>query len=209
MISKHSVVIAEPVMRPSPAAWRTWTQLHTWLRVPDGVTAWATESSTTACCATGSTMPSRINTRVGIPKIWSRRSRSVVSSKTNGRCVCTSASPQRRPRENSPAKSWKLRFLGEKGPSTFKADEHNRPDATIEALAKLKPAFRDRHDHRWQRPWAEHGRGGDGVGERSLGKRAWRIAPRPARTFALCGGRSNRAAKTTEANAGQTPSDKV
>jgi acetyl-CoA C-acetyltransferase len=30
-----------------------------------------------------------------------------------------------------------------KGPSTFQVDEHNRPDATIEALAKLKPAFRD------------------------------------------------------------------
>jgi acetyl-CoA C-acetyltransferase len=30
-----------------------------------------------------------------------------------------------------------------KGPSTFRVDEHNRPDATIEALAKLKPAFRD------------------------------------------------------------------
>jgi acetyl-CoA C-acetyltransferase len=32
---------------------------------------------------------------------------------------------------------------GRKGPSTFKADEHNRPDATIEALGKLKPVFRD------------------------------------------------------------------
>src|SRR6201987_5509829 len=30
-----------------------------------------------------------------------------------------------------------------KGPSTFQIDEHNRPDATIEALPKLKPAFRD------------------------------------------------------------------
>jgi acetyl-CoA C-acetyltransferase len=30
-----------------------------------------------------------------------------------------------------------------KGSSTFQVDEHNRPDATIEALAKLKPAFRD------------------------------------------------------------------
>src|SRR5258706_1611610 len=32
---------------------------------------------------------------------------------------------------------------GRKGPSTFKADEHNRSDATIEALGKLKPVFRD------------------------------------------------------------------
>jgi acetyl-CoA C-acetyltransferase len=32
---------------------------------------------------------------------------------------------------------------GRKGPSTFKADKHNRPNVTIEALAKLKPVFRD------------------------------------------------------------------
>ena len=32
---------------------------------------------------------------------------------------------------------------GRNGPSTFKADEHNRPDATIGALSKLKPVFRD------------------------------------------------------------------
>jgi len=32
---------------------------------------------------------------------------------------------------------------GRKGPRIFKADEHNRPDATIEALNKLKPVFRD------------------------------------------------------------------
>jgi acetyl-CoA C-acetyltransferase len=30
-----------------------------------------------------------------------------------------------------------------KGASTFQVDEHNRPDTTIEALAKLTPAFRD------------------------------------------------------------------
>jgi acetyl-CoA C-acetyltransferase len=29
-----------------------------------------------------------------------------------------------------------------KGPSVFAKDEHNRPDTTLEALAKLKPAFR-------------------------------------------------------------------
>jgi acetyl-CoA C-acetyltransferase len=32
---------------------------------------------------------------------------------------------------------------GRKGAVTFQVDEHNRPDATIEALAKLKPAFRE------------------------------------------------------------------
>ncbi|QIG91460.1 thiolase family protein [Bradyrhizobium sp. 6(2017)] len=30
-----------------------------------------------------------------------------------------------------------------KGANTFRTDEHNRPDATIETLAKLKPAFRE------------------------------------------------------------------
>jgi acetyl-CoA C-acetyltransferase len=32
---------------------------------------------------------------------------------------------------------------GKTGRSAFQADEHNRPDATIEALGKLKPVFRD------------------------------------------------------------------
>jgi acetyl-CoA C-acetyltransferase len=31
---------------------------------------------------------------------------------------------------------------GKKGPAQFDKDEHNRPDATIETLARLKPAFR-------------------------------------------------------------------
>ena len=31
---------------------------------------------------------------------------------------------------------------GRKGPETFKSDEANRPETTLEALAKLKPAFR-------------------------------------------------------------------
>lgn len=31
---------------------------------------------------------------------------------------------------------------GRRGPTVFKKDEHNRPDTTIEMLAKLKPAFR-------------------------------------------------------------------
>jgi acetyl-CoA C-acetyltransferase len=32
---------------------------------------------------------------------------------------------------------------GRKGPAAFEADEHNRPGTTLEALARLKPAFRD------------------------------------------------------------------
>ena len=31
---------------------------------------------------------------------------------------------------------------GKKGPTQFDKDEHNRPDTTLEALARLKPAFR-------------------------------------------------------------------
>ncbi len=32
---------------------------------------------------------------------------------------------------------------GRKGPTVFESDEHNRPDTTVETLARLKPAFRD------------------------------------------------------------------
>jgi acetyl-CoA C-acetyltransferase len=35
-----------------------------------------------------------------------------------------------------------IKLDGRKGPSSFEADEHNRPDTTIENLAKLRPAFR-------------------------------------------------------------------
>jgi acetyl-CoA acetyltransferase len=30
---------------------------------------------------------------------------------------------------------------GRKGPAVFDKDEHNRPESTLESLAKLKPAF--------------------------------------------------------------------
>jgi len=35
-----------------------------------------------------------------------------------------------------------VEIKGRKGPEIFARDEHNRPDTTIESLAKLKPAFR-------------------------------------------------------------------
>ncbi len=35
-----------------------------------------------------------------------------------------------------------IEIAGRKGPTIFDKDEHNRPDATLESLAKLKPAFR-------------------------------------------------------------------
>jgi acetyl-CoA C-acetyltransferase len=36
-----------------------------------------------------------------------------------------------------------LELPGRKGPTVFDTDEHNRPDTTVDTLAKLKPAFRD------------------------------------------------------------------
>jgi acetyl-CoA C-acetyltransferase len=35
-----------------------------------------------------------------------------------------------------------VEVLGKKGPTRFDKDEHNRPDTTLEALTRLKPAFR-------------------------------------------------------------------
>ncbi len=35
-----------------------------------------------------------------------------------------------------------VEVLGKKGPTQFDTDEHNRPDTTLETLARLKPAFR-------------------------------------------------------------------
>src|SRR6202030_4604316 len=35
-----------------------------------------------------------------------------------------------------------VEVAGRKGPTVFEKDEHNRPDTTLEALARLKPAFR-------------------------------------------------------------------
>jgi acetyl-CoA C-acetyltransferase len=35
-----------------------------------------------------------------------------------------------------------VEIKGRKGPESFTRDEHNRPDATLESLSKLKPAFR-------------------------------------------------------------------
>jgi acetyl-CoA C-acetyltransferase len=35
-----------------------------------------------------------------------------------------------------------VEVAGKKGPTPFEKDEHNRPDTTLEALARLKPAFR-------------------------------------------------------------------
>ena len=39
-------------------------------------------------------------------------------------------------------RSRRSKFPGKKGPTQFDKDEGNRPDTTLEALARLKPAFR-------------------------------------------------------------------
>ncbi|MGY4314015.1 acetyl-CoA acetyltransferase family protein [Bradyrhizobium sp. JR3.5] len=77
-----------------------------------------------------------------------------------------------------------------KGPSTFRVDEHNRPDATIEALAKLKPGFpRWRYDHRRQCAGLEYGRCGDGAGRRGLGGQTRSVADCPTGVVRhRCGG---------------------
>jgi acetyl-CoA C-acetyltransferase len=36
-----------------------------------------------------------------------------------------------------------IELVGRRGPSLFAKDEHNRPETTLESLAKLKPAFRE------------------------------------------------------------------
>lgn len=36
-----------------------------------------------------------------------------------------------------------IELSGRKGPTLFETDEHNRPDTTLEGLAKLRPAFRE------------------------------------------------------------------
>ena len=48
----------------------------------------------------------------------------------------------RRPPVISKRRSCPVEVPGKKGPTQFDKDEHNRPDTTLEALARLKPAFR-------------------------------------------------------------------
>ena len=55
----------------------------------------------------------------------------------------------------------------------FDKDEHNRPETTLESLAKLKPAFRPgRHHHRRQRAGPEQRRRRDDRRRRGLGRDA-------------------------------------
>ena len=67
---------------------------------------------------------------------------SPANPRTAGRSARSSASPPRRRPANSQAEIVPVEVPGRKGPIQFDKDEHNRPDTTIEALARLKPAFR-------------------------------------------------------------------
>ena len=80
-----------------------------------GVIASETGSSTTACSATGSTTLSRVNTRAGTPRTWSRNIRSHAKPKTNGLCARSNASPARKLRDISRRRSWQFRFPARRG----------------------------------------------------------------------------------------------
>jgi acetyl-CoA acetyltransferase len=74
-----------------------------------------------------------------------------------------------------------LEVPGRKGPTTFAADEHNRPDTTREALAKLRPAFRDGGTiTAGNAPGLNTGAAGDGPRRRGLGREARSRAGRAA-----------------------------
>ena len=84
-------------------------------------------------------MPFPISTRGGTPRIWSAASASVVRIRTAG--------SQQRFSEAQAAGRFDAEIVpvelkSRKGTVAFERDEHNRPDATAEGLAKLGPAFR-------------------------------------------------------------------
>lgn len=117
-------------------------QRRIWYSVAGGVTTWATGLSTTACCATGSTMPSRMHsgwhTEDLVTKFQISRAAQDEWALRSHRRFSAAQAAGKFAGEIAP-----VEVRGRKGRSTFKADEHNRPDATIEALSKLKPVFRD------------------------------------------------------------------
>ena len=129
-------------MPPSPAAWRAWIRRLISFSAVGGVIAWETGSFTTACFATGSTTLSPANTRAGIPRTWSRNIRSRAKPRTNGLCARSNALRARKAAGHFKSQIAAVQVPGKKGPTPFDQDEANRPDTTIEALARLKPAFR-------------------------------------------------------------------
>ena len=71
-----------------------------------------------------------------------RSIRSRARTRTAGRSARRSGSQRRRRPASSPPRSRRSMVKSRKGPQPFDKDEHNRPDTTLESLAKLKPAFR-------------------------------------------------------------------
>ena len=83
-----------------------------------------------------------MNIQAGIPKTWWRNTRSRAKPRINGLCARNSASRARKAAGHFKAEIAPVEVPGKKGPTQFVEDEANRPDTTIEALARLKPAFR-------------------------------------------------------------------
>ena len=87
-------------------------------------------------------MRSPASTPDGTPRISRARTRSRAKSRTAGRSARRSGFRQRKRPASSRRKSQSVEIAARKGPTKFDKDEHNRPDTTLESLAKLKPAFR-------------------------------------------------------------------
>ena len=138
-------------------------------------------------------MRSPTRTPAGTRRIWSRSISSRAKSRTAGHCARSSGSPPLRPTVISSRQIVPVELPGKKGPTLFDKDEHNRPDTTLETLARLKPRVSpERHHHRRQRARTERCRRGDGARRQRLGRedaasrrqRAWSLTASP---------RSNRA----------------
>ena len=112
---------------------------------------------TTPCCTTGSTTRFPGRPRAGTRKTLPETSKSAARSKMHGRCARSSASAPRRPRASSRARSSRSRCRDER-PTVFEVDEHNRPDTTLETLAKLRPRSARGNHYRGQRAWFERRR---------------------------------------------------
>ena len=107
-----------------------------------GATAWETGCSGTACCAMASTMRFPASIPDGTRKIWPQSFQ--ITREQQDRWAVRS---QQRFAAAQEAGKFKdeiapVEVRGHKGVKVFDKDESNRPDTTLEGLAKLRPAFR-------------------------------------------------------------------
>ena len=127
---------------PWPAAWRTWTRHPIWSRAAAGAIAWATANSMTACCATGlndafSDAHSGWHTEDLVENYQvTREAQDQWALRSQQRFAGAQAAGHFK------AQIVPVEVPGKKGPTQFDKDEANRPDTTLDALARLKPAFR-------------------------------------------------------------------